>query len=280
MVKLRHLHKPYILRTIGQLNSWSLTQSRHRKQLFLSLFDQANIQGASALHFTSDFEQTESASVSGNTYSFVLPLGVEEDEMDELCFQAPTRQEYKTTPLRLLFLSRLHPKKQLPLLFTALQQLKEKNPERDWKLDIAGDGELSYLESLKQLSTSLGISDHICWHGHVTGTAKQFLFRESDWFVLPSLSENFGISVVEALKSGTPVILTPGVAVAADVERFGAGMVCEPTIESLSACLERCLDPPDARMKAAAKQLAEERYTWSSISKKLVLEYERAINSR
>ncbi|MEB3296618.1 MAG: glycosyltransferase [Cyanobacteriota bacterium] len=279
MVRLRHLGKPYILRTIGQLNSWSLTQSPHRKQLFLSLFDQANILGAAALHFTSDFERSESERLSGSTYSFVLPLGVEAEDIREPSLIAAAFHDHRSKPLSFLFLSRLHPKKQLPLLFEALQLLKKNNPGRSWQLDVAGDGNSSYLDSLKVISHSLGISDQIRWHGHVSGEAKAALLRESDWFVLPSLSENFGISVVEALKLGLPVILTPGVAVAADVEKYRAGFVCEPTVEALSSCLERCLVPPEPAMKAAAKQLAEERYTWGSISKNLIVEYERAIGN-
>lgn len=279
MAKLRRTGKPYILRTIGQLNSWSMTQSRIKKQMFLSLVDRANILGATALHFTSDFEQSESTQISGNTYSFVLPLGVNEIHTDESAWTSSSMKEQKSETRRLLFLSRLHPKKQLPLLFSALQQLKKDNPDKSWQLDIAGEGDPLYLESLQELSKSLGISEHVVWHGHVTGSTKLLLLKQADWFVLPSLSENFGISVVEALKSGTPAVLTPGVAVAADVERFGAGYVCQPTIEGLSVCLERCLDPPDSKMKSAAKKLAEERYSWASISKQLIIEYERAIHA-
>jgi glycosyltransferase involved in cell wall biosynthesis len=276
MVRLRRQGTPYILRTIGQLNSWSLTQSRLRKKLFLSLFDQANINGASALHFTSEFERRESSRLTGTAYNFVLPLGVQSLELEASTLAHDSRREAPPSVLRFLYLSRIHPKKQLPLLFEALHRLRVENPARDWQLDIAGDGDADYVDYLQRLTENLGISDLINWHGHVAGLVKQSLLVHSDWFILPSFSENFGISVVESLGVGTPVILTPGVAVAEDVVKYGAGIVSESTVDALSQCLQRCLDPPDAFMQKAAKRLAEERYSWPSICKNLIIEYEKA----
>lgn len=51
----------------------------------------------------------------------------------------------------------------------------------------------------------------------MAGAAKQALLQQADWFVLPSASENFGIAAAEALMADTPALLSPGVALAADV---------------------------------------------------------------
>ncbi len=273
MAQLRRQGVPYLLRTIGQLNRWSLGQSVGRKQLFLKLVDQANLQGARALHFTSEAEQQEAADLHVQTPSFVLPLGVPEapGAVDGSAEADPQR------PTRFVFLSRLHPKKQLPLLFEALAQLQQRQPARPWQLDIAGEGDLAYLQELRGRTQALGIAHRVHWHGFVAGAAKQALLQQADWFVLPSASENFGIAAAEALMAGTPVLLSPGVALAADVAAAGAGVICEPTPEELSVCLERCLQPPSAEMRQAARKLAETKYGWPAISRQLIQHYEEVL---
>lgn len=272
MAQLRRQGVPYLLRTIGQLNAWSLGQSMGRKELFLKLVDRANLEGAAALHYTSDAEQQEAAALHLRPPSFVLPLGVP---------PTPTHAHIQVpdSPIRFLFLSRLHPKKQVPLLFEALAQLHHCCPSSPWHLDIAGDGDPPYLQELKQLAQQLGIAPHLQWHGFVAGEAKQALLRQAHWFVLPSASENFGIAAAEALMAGTPVLLCPGVALAADVEAAAAGLICEPNTDALRTCLERCLQPPPLAMRQAARRLAEERYGWPAISRQLFGRYEEILRA-
>ena len=270
MAQLRRQRVPYLLRPIGQLNTWSLSQSATRKRLFLKLVDRANLEGAAALHFTSEAEQHEAAAMHLRNSSFVLPLGVA-----ATATHAP--MQVPNSPIRFLFLSRLHPKKQLPLLFEALALLNQCWPGSLWQLDIAGDGDPPYLQELQQLALQLGIAPQLHWHGFVTGEAKQAMLRQAHWFVLPSASENFGIAAAEALMAGTPVVLAPGVALAAEAQAAGAGVICEPTSEVLSACLERCLQPPPLAMRQAARRLAEEHYSWPGISRKLICHYEEVL---
>ena len=213
MAQLRRQGVPYLLRTIGQLNRWSLGQSAGRKQLFLKLADQANLQGARALHITSEAEQQEAADLHVRTTSFVLPLVVPEAP----AAAAASAEKDPQRPTRFLFLSRLHPKKQLPLLFEALAQLQQRQPKRPWQLDIAGEGDSTYEQELRGRTQALGIANQLHWHGFVAGAAKQALLQQADWFVLPSASENFGIAAAEALMADTLALLSPGVALAADV---------------------------------------------------------------
>ena len=278
MAQLRRQGVPYLLRTIGQLNTWSLGQSAGRKQLFLKLVDRANLEGAAALHFTSEAERQEAAALQLHAPTIVLPLGVPAIPLNPP--QAPAGESASPgleVPIRFLFLSRLHPKKQLPLLFEALALLNHRVPNRPWRLDIAGDGEPAYLAELQQRAEQLGLSAQIHWHGFVAGEAKQALLRQAHWFVLPSASENFGIAAAEALIAGTPVVLAPGVALAAEAEAAGAGLICEPTRDALAQCMEGCLQPPPLAMRQAARRLAEERYSWPAISRELIAHYEHIL---
>ncbi len=265
MAQARWAGVPYILRSIGQLSPWSLAQSRGRKRLLLRLIERRNLNQAAALHFTTTAERDEAAALGLAPPSLVLPLGVHGPEL----LATPAAVPKPSSPVRFLFLSRLHPKKQLENLLEALALLQRQRPEASWELAIAGDGEPRYVAALQVQTRELGIDTRCRWLGFVEGGAKWRALGDADWYVLPSAAENFGIAAVEALAMGTPVILSPEVAVAADVARAGAGLVCASDPEALATTLATALVRPSLSMRTSAFNLAETDFSWSTIALQL-----------
>src|SRR6185369_15513882 len=107
-------------------------------------------------------------------------------------------------PARALFLSRIHPKKGLLNLIEAWARLRPKN----WELCIAGPDETNHLAAVMRLLGSFGLERQVRFLGELWGDAKSQAFLDSDLFVLPSFSENFGLVIAEALAHGIPVITT------------------------------------------------------------------------
>ncbi|MCP9833667.1 MULTISPECIES: glycosyltransferase [unclassified Cyanobium] len=275
MVQARWAGVPYILRSIGQLSPWSLAQSRGRKRLLLHLIERGNLQRAAALHFTSAAERDEAAALGLTSPNLVLPLGVHGPDSPA----QPTGSSNTSAPVRFLFLSRLHPKKQLENLLEALALLQRHRPEANWELAIAGDGEPRYVAGLQEETRTLGIDVRCHWLGFVEGEAKWRALQAADWYVLPSAAENFGIAAVEALATGTPVILSREVAVAADVARTGAGLVSASDPEALALTLARALQRPSLAMRASAINLATMDFSWSSIALQLRDAYRQVLTS-
>lgn len=267
MRQARRSGVPYLVRTIGQLSPWSLAQSPARKRWMLRLVERRNLEGAAALHYTTAAERQEAAGLALTPRSLVLPLGV--DLPPPLTTNGPPTERDPDRPTRFLFLSRLHPKKQLERLLEALALLREQRPQAPWELRIAGQGDPAYQAELRALCASLGLQGRCQWLGHLEGEPKHRELAEADWFVLPSAAENFGIAVVEALAAGTPVIVSPEVAVAAMVEAAGAGLVCDSSPEQLWRCLESALAPPSFRRRQAARTLVENRLAWPAIARDL-----------
>ena len=266
MRQARRSGVPYLVRTIGQLSPWSLSQSPLRKRWMLRLLERRNLEGAAALHYTSEAERLEAATLGLRPPSLVIPLGV--DGISEGAI-AERNQPAAAEPIRFLFLSRLHPKKQLERLLEALALLRRQRPEAGWSLTVAGGGDPAYEEELLRLAERLGLAGHCRWLGHVEGEAKQGLLLGADWLVLPSAAENFGIVVAEALACGTPVIVSPQVAMATLVADSGAGLVCDSSPAKLAAGLERALARPAERMRQAARNLAQTKLAWSAIARDL-----------
>jgi len=273
MMHARRARIPYLLRTIGQLSPWSLAQSKLRKQLMLKLVERRNLDSASLLHFTTTRERDECFTAFGQSFpSLVLPLGV------RLPSPLPAIKS-KSDGLRLLFLSRLHPKKQLEVLLKGLALFQSDNPQAIWQLDIAGAGEPAYLASLQKLAAQLNLSHRCRWLGHVQGDAKTSLLQQADWFLLPSAAENFGIAVVEAMAAGTPVIVSPQVAVADLIVAAGAGLVCPSDPASICKILITHYQGPTSAMRMAARSLAESTFSWGSVADQLETHYRQVLHS-
>lgn len=276
MAQARHAGVPYVLSTIGQLCHWSLGRRSHRKRLLLRLIERRNLDSVAGLHFTTETERQEAADLGLRSFSFVLPLGVRPPlrviDAARSASQASGLRDSQSGAV-FLFLSRLHPKKQLEHLLGALALLQQRRPDALWQLHIAGDGEPTYLAALQQKIASLGLSGRCIWLGFLEGEAKWQALLRADWFVLPSASENFGIAAIEALAAGTPPILSPGVAVALTIAEAKAGLICSSDPFVLSRALEDGLAGPPAAMRSAALDLAAKSYGWPAIAERLEATY-------
>ena len=132
-----------------------------------------------------------------------------------------------------LSLGRIHPKKGLDRLVRAWAKVEAAHP--DWRLRIVGPAELGHDAELRALAASLNLS-RVSIEPAIYGEEKYTAFREADIFVLPTLNENFAMTVAESLAAGTPVISTKGAPWAGlEVERCGWWI--DHGIEPLAAAL-------------------------------------------
>ena len=144
--------------------------------------------------------------------------------------------EIKTNPLssdetiKLIFLSRIDPKKGIEILIEALATI-----EWDYHLTIVGpSNDDKYLETLKNLAGSLGITDNITWLGSVFGQQKFELLASHDLMVLPSYNENFANVVIETLAMGTPVLISNMVGLYPYIEKENLGWICDTSSQDIA----------------------------------------------
>jgi glycosyltransferase involved in cell wall biosynthesis len=264
---------PYTVRTTGQLAPWALAQSRRKKQLYSFLIERHNLNRAAAIHCASSGEAEDARNFGVKAPIITLPLGVEQIQYQPGSKQQ-LRQNYQipaTTPI-VLFLARIHPVKRPELLLKALAHLAQKY---DFHLILAGMGETSYLDSLNNLASLLGLKSRISLPGFVTGEAKALLLQGADIFVLPSVIESFGISIAEAMAAGLPVIVTEDVKISSEILAAQAGLVVPGEVEALAHALAKLLSNPNLRhqMGENGKQLATRRYSWEAIACQLASVY-------
>jgi len=263
---------PYIVRPLGTLDPWSVNRKRLRKQALLRLGADRLLSGAAAMHYTTtDEERLARSAVSHLPAGAVVPNGI-----DDAAFLAPAPAG--ASDPYVLTLGRLDEKKGIDLLIQSVHALAGHAPAAAWRLIIGGDGEPAYVDHLRALAANGPAASRISFAGWIAGDAKPALFRGAGLFVLPSHQENFGISVAEALAASVPVIVTPGVNLAADIESAAAGWVVERSVSALSALLARAIAEPAelARRGRNGRELAE-RFRWSTVAEGLIAMYEQVI---
>lgn len=257
---------PYVLRPLGTLGAWGLAHRPWKKAPYLALVERRNLRQAAAIHATSDAEARAVEALGYGDRTRVIPLGVEIAGDEEIAARMSSRRASLASPdspLRVLFLSRMHPVKQLPLLLEGVSQADAAS-RRPIALTIAGDGDPAYVRAVTDAATRLHVRVPVRFLGHVEGEAKSAAFAEADVFALTSSHENFGIAAAEALARGVPVLLSRDVALAGSVQAAGAGVAVPTEAGAVAGALRTIAEDVAslAPMSAAAVSLARREYSW------------------
>ena len=220
-----------VLTPHGMLEPWII--KRHywtRKVPALWLYQKAAVQRADCVQATAESERDNLLKLGYNSNIKVVRLGIDAESIEMKRSWKKSRQ--------ILFLSRVHVKKGINFLVEAADVLR--NELQGYKILVAGEGEADYVEDMKRMICDRGLQDIVQLIGGVYGDEKWRLFQTSDFFVLPTHSENFGLAIAESLASGTPVITTVGTPWS-DLNSSEAGAWIEIGTEPLVETLRRFL---------------------------------------
>ena len=250
----------------GTLSEWSLNRARCRKKIIDWYGQGRSLRRADCIHVTSEAELQDVRRYGLRNPGAVVPNGLSCPDLVR-----PVASQ-RTGHRRLLFLSRIHPKKGVDDLLHAWVRLEDEFP--DWELQIAGPEEHSYAEKMKSLATTLRLS-RVSFVGEVIGEAKSETFRAADLFVLPTHNENFGIAVAEALAHGVPVIVSTA-APWAGVEAEGCGWWFETSRSGLSGALRDALGRTSTElgdMGARGHEWVRREFAWEVIGDRMSRTY-------
>lgn len=163
----------------------------------------------------------------------------------------------------LLYLGRIHPKKGLDLILDVWPKLASVFP--DWQLRIVGPLDSGYSRALARRAAQL---PNVSMAGQLFGGDKQRAYASADLFVLPTLGENFGMTVAEALAMGVPVVCTHG-APWAGLEKNGCGWWIGHDAHSLETALRSAMTLPDAErrdMGERGRRWMKRDFAWPAIA--------------
>lgn len=247
----------------GALSEWALGRSAVQKRVFWSLLQGPAMAAAACFHATAESEFEDIRRLGFRQPVCILPNGID---------LSPLQQKPDSGRRQLLFLGRIHPKKGVDILLRAWQAVEQRFP--DWELHIAGPDNGGYLAEMEALAAQLRLA-RLVFRSPLYGDEKRQAYTAATLFVLPTHSENFGMTVAEALAAGTPAIVTRGAPWAGLAEQ-GAGWWIDIGVDPLVACFEQALLATPQRLREMGRighDWMKRDFSWERIGTQLLATY-------
>jgi len=252
----------------GMLSPWSMQHKSLIKQPFWQLLQKPALQRMHCFHVTAPLEYDDIRRVGLTAPATIIPNGVDIPDLP--------KQNKKLK--RIVFLSRIDPKKGLDILLPTWTSIADKFD--DWELVIAGPLTGQYAKTIQAMAKKLQ-TPRVNFVGQVLGDEKRDLLSTASLFVLPTYSENFGIAVAEALAHGTPVITTTETPWT-DVTNKDCGWCITPDEQTLKETLTEALNlslPALDKMGSNGRVWMQQDYAWSRIAEMMKATYDWLIHN-
>lgn len=263
----RRTGRPYVTTANGMLEPWARENAAIKKRAAAFFYERAALRDVGCLHVNTEAELA-SARAFGVAGPFcIIPNGVTLPADESIAAAPPAVHAIKEGGGRmLLFLGRLHPKKNVAATLEAFIALAPAHP--DWHFTIAGWGSNHYLAVLKAKAAEAGLEHRVHFPGPLYGAEKAATLAAADAFALASFSEGFPMAVLEAFAHAAPVAMTAMCNLQAGFDA-GAAIEIGTDADSIAQGLGDLFAMPDAErraMGARGRALVEERFTWDRIA--------------
>ena len=261
--------RPYMVHPHGMLEPWALRNAMWKKRIAALLYENQHLRGAACLRALSEAEAQSIRGYGLRNPICVIPNGV--DLPDLRGNNATTQSANQKT---LLYLGRLHPKKNISNLIRAWNETfnSQRGSGDRWVLAIAGWDQGGYESELKRIA----VGASVVFLGPQFGADKSECYGACDAFILPSLSEGLPMSVLEAWSYAKPVLMTPEC-------NFPEGFAAEaalrigPSPEEISAGLKQLIEMSGDDRKAMGdrgRDLVGKNFSWPRIGEQMRAVYE------
>jgi glycosyltransferase involved in cell wall biosynthesis len=190
---------PHVVSPRGTLTRYSMSTGSRFKSIYWPLVQRPALSKAAAFHATAESELADIRRLGFTQPVAVIPNGI---DMPEQAFQS-IGAVHKTV----LYFGRFHEEKGVASLLLAWEIASHNHP--DWNLLLVGPDTVGHRAELERLVAQRGIRN-VTFEGPRYGSDKLCVYRRGSVYVLPSPSENFGITAAEALSTGVPVIANRG----------------------------------------------------------------------
>jgi glycosyltransferase involved in cell wall biosynthesis len=296
-IDVMHTHLPFIYPTLataraakrggiplfyhqrGVLDPERLKFRGLKKKVYLSLIEKPILRQVTTLIALTEAERESYAALGISNTCRVIPNGIDlpDIRVDKLDAIAAENFNIEARHQVILFMGRLHPIKGVDRLVVAFERVASKFPNA--LLVLAGPDEYGIERDFFMRAQARGLTQRVRFPGMVSGLLKSALLHRADLFCLPSDAEGFSMAILEALAHKTAVLISPR-CFFPEVEKFGAGMIVDATIDGVEMGLNKLLPQPDLLkfMGKSGYDLVKERYTWNRVADMMIDAYEEGVN--
>jgi len=253
----------------GALESWAFEHKRAKKHIAWRLYQKRLLQSADLLVVNSPQELRRLRELGLTPPIATIPNGV---DLEGLSLASAEQNRERIV----LFFSRIDPKKGLPDLIEAWRTLADR---KGYHLHIHGHGDATYVKMIRNQIAASATGD-IALLPPVFGPDRWKVFARASVYVLPSYSENFGITVAEALAAGLPVITTKATPWG-NLTREGLGWIVDNDPAQLRGALQAAIGLDSeilSEMRRKGQIYARQRFGWDPITLQYAETYDWATN--
>jgi len=273
--------KPYIISPRGNFMLSPFRKKNLKKSIYSWLIEKRNLRDAAAIHFTS-FMEEEEYKKGGFPLKRGIVLANIIDVRRFALEDSPIkfRKKFRISDDKkiVLYLGRLGWIKGFDTLIPAFKKVIEQKPNTILALVGGDDG---YKNSILRLIEQFKLDKNVLLTGMLAGAEKNAALKESDIFVMPSYSESFGMSVIEAMLEGLPVIVTKGVGISDFINQAKAGIVVKKNEEELSKAILKILEDGGLAKKMGdnGRNFVKEEFSQDKIATQFLREYQFIVNN-
>jgi poly(glycerol-phosphate) alpha-glucosyltransferase len=266
----RQTGRPTVVSPRGMLEPWALQNSRWKKRVARLLFEGSNLREARCIHALSQAERDSVRAFGLHQPVFIVPNGVEAPAA--LSGPPPWASVVPPGAKVMLYLGRLHPKKNLVNLVKAWSSVRREgvSATERWHLVVIGWDQGGHERALRGIAEREHL-DHVHFLGPRFGKEKEAAFAHAEAFILPSLSEGLPMVVLEAWAHAVPVLMTEECNLR---EGFDAGAARRigPVAESIAEGLRTLIRMSESErrdMGQRGRALVERTFTWESVARRM-----------
>ena len=246
----RKAHKPYICSLRGCVNSWVWKTHTVKHKIYWRLFEFPLLAAAEALHVTcaSEREDAQALGVGKQQKFYVVPNCL---DTHTYAHNPPLQQRFRDSlglsaeQKVILYLGRIHPQKGIDLFLDAVAEVLRSSPA--WMYVIAGPSGGGYSGYLAQRIRRLGLGDQVRIMDLLQDDMRLGALSAADVLALTSTSENFGMSIVEAMAASVPVLVSDRVGIAHEIQEDQAGVVVPLETSAVRAAINELVANEELR---------------------------------
>jgi glycosyltransferase involved in cell wall biosynthesis len=210
----------------------------------------------------------------------IVPIGINLKDFSPLLETNDFRERYNILKkeIAILFIGRIHFIKGIEYIIRAVKKISDSG--YSVKFLVVGP-DFGHLEKLKKIVLELNIGKQVLFVGPLYGKEKVKALYGSDVFVLPSLSESFGIVALEAGYCGLPLVLSEGVSLSREIKEKAA-LVVPLDVNKFSEVLKKLIDDRALRLRLGkkAKAIIKEKYNSDLIAEKVFDIYKSVVKNK
>jgi len=262
---------PLVVSVRGTMYEWALNQSKYIKKFAMLLFQRDMLNNADIIHITEQNEKKALENIGIDNKTVLVPNGIElENDFNELDKNILNKINYDNSKRYIMFLGRIVHNKGLHYLIESYKKLKGEYQNIE-VLVVGGIEDKKYFDLLEK-------AEGIHFLGALDGIKKHTLLSISSLFVLPSKSENFGMSIAEAMSYKIPVITTTGTPWQ-EIKEKDSGWWVELNQNNIDNSIDEALSCSDNELKAKGEKGFDiiRNYRWDKQATKMKQTYEEVL---